>query len=198
MTDPTQPNPPTAPAPRQRTDGVRVSLPEDARPSGAAAPGRAPRRAAALQPRRRFGGTEAQIRGALVFYMVCAWLSGTFLLLLVAEMITRYGLGYDLVAGGTDRATGETVALGWQDLELENLAGGVNISTWILIVHGWFYVVYLISCFRIWTLMRWPFPQLVVMALGGVVPFLSFVVERKIHASTTAELRANPRAAKRY
>ena len=155
-------------------------------------------RAAALQPRRRFGGTAAQIRGALGFYMVWAWISGTFLLLLVAEMITRYGLGYDLVAGGTDRATGETVALGWQDLELENLAGGVNISTWILIVHGWFYVVYLISCFRIWTLMRWPFPQLVVMALGGVVPFLSFVVERKIHASTTAELRANPKAAKRY
>jgi hypothetical protein len=30
------------------------------------------------------------------------------------------------------------------------------------------------------------------------VPFLSFVVERKIHASTTAELRANPKAAKRY
>lgn len=198
MTEPTQPTPSPAPAPKERTDGVRVSLPPDARPSEAASPGRVPRRAAALQPRRRFGGTEAQIRGALTFYMVCAWISGTFLLLLVAEMITRYGLGYDLVAGGTDRATGQTVALGWQDLELENLAGGVNISTWILIVHGWFYVVYLISCFRIWTLMRWPFPQLVVMALGGVVPFLSFVVERKIHASTTAELRANPKAAKRY
>lgn len=196
MSEPTQPTP--TPAPRERTDGVRVSLPRDARPEAAASPGRIPARAAALQPRRRFGGTEAQIRGALKFYMVCAWLSGTFLLLLVAEMITRYGLGYDLVAGGTDRATGETVALGWQNLELENLAGGVNISTWILIVHGWFYVVYLVSCFRIWTLMRWPFPQLVVMALGGVVPFLSFVVERKIHASTTAELRSNPGAAKRY
>ncbi|MEX5298642.1 DUF3817 domain-containing protein [Kocuria sp. CPCC 205292] len=198
MTEPTQPTPSPAPAPKERTDGVRVPLPPDARPSEAASPGRVPRRAAALQPRRRFGGTEAQIRGALSFYMVCAWISGTFLLLLVAEMITRYGLGYDLIAGGTDRATGQTVALGWQDLELENLAGGVNISTWILIVHGWFYVVYLISCFRIWTLMRWPFPQLVVMALGGVVPFLSFVVERKIHASTTAELRAHPKAAKRY
>ncbi|KUG62209.1 MULTISPECIES: DUF3817 domain-containing protein [Kocuria] len=198
MTEPTQPTPSPAPVPKERTDGVRVPLPPDARPSEAASPGRVPRRAAALQPRRRFGGTEAQIRGALSFYMVCAWISGTFLLLLVAEMITRYGLGYDLIAGGTDRATGQTVALGWQDLELENLAGGVNISTWILIVHGWFYVVYLISCFRIWTLMRWPFPQLVVMALGGVVPFLSFVVERKIHASTTAELRAHPKAAKRY
>ncbi|MGK7222798.1 hypothetical protein AUQ48_08945 [Kocuria flava] len=198
MTEPTQPTPPETPRPKERTDGVRVALPEDAAPERAAAPGRVPRRSAGLQARRRFGGTEAQIRGALRFYMVCAWISGTFLLLLVAEMITRYGLGYDLIAGGTDKLTGATVPLGWQDLEVENLAGGVNISTWILIVHGWFYVVYLISCFRIWTLMRWPFPQLVVMALGGVVPFLSFVVERKIHASTTAELRANPQAAKRY
>ncbi|MBD4589872.1 DUF3817 domain-containing protein, partial [Xanthomonas citri pv. citri] len=81
-------------------------------------------------------------------------ISGTFLLLLVAEMITRYGLGYDLIAGGTDKVTGETVALGWQNLELENLAGGVNISTWILIVHGWFYVIYLLSCLRVWSLMR--------------------------------------------
>jgi len=204
MTEPTQPTPTpssapaSAPAPKERTDGVRVPLPRDAAPSRAAAPGHVPRQAAALQPRRRFGGTEAQIRGALKFYMVSAWISGTFLLLLVAEMITRYGLGYDLVAGGTDKLTGATVPLGWQDLELENLSGGVNISTWILIVHGWFYVVYLISCFRVWTLMRWPFPQLVVMALGGVVPFLSFIVERKIHASTAAELRANPKAAKRY
>ena len=75
---------------------------------------------------------------------------------------------------------------------------GVNVSTWILIVHGWFYVVYLLSCLRVWSLMRWPFAQLVVMALGGVVPFLSFIVERKIHRSTEAELAANPKAAKRY
>jgi len=31
-----------------------------------------------------------------------------------------------------------------------------------------------------------------------VVPFLSFIVERKIHRSTEAELAANPKAAKRY
>ena len=37
-----------------------------------------------------------------------------------------------------------------------------------------------------------------VIALGGVVPFLSFIVERKIHRSTEAELAANPKAAKRY
>ena len=36
MTEPTQPTP----APKDRTDGVRVSLPPDARPAEAASPGR--------------------------------------------------------------------------------------------------------------------------------------------------------------
>ena len=197
MSEPSpQPDPGSRPV--RRTDGVRVPAPEGATPERATVPESVRARAAALQPRRRFGGTETQIRGALRFYKICAWVSGTFLLLLVAEMITRYGLGYDLIAGGTDKLTGRSVALGWQNLELENLAGGVNISTLVLIIHGWFYVVYLFACFRVWSLMRWPFPQLVVMALGGVVPFLSFIVERKIHHSTEVELSSNPKAAKRY
>lgn len=185
------------PQPRERTDGVRVSAPRDADPQQAREPGVLPQYSA-LRTRRRFGGTEAQIRWWLRFYMICAWVSGTFLLLLVVEMILRYALGYDLIAGGTMAATGEANVLGLRNNELGDIEGGVNISTWILIVHGWFYVVYLFSCFRIWQLMRWPFPQLIVMALGGVVPFLSFIVERKIHRSTTAELASFPKAAKRY
>ena len=178
-----------APQPVHRTDGKRVPLPKDASPE---------RAAEAQVLRRRFGGTDAQIRWWLTFYKYCAWISGTFLLLLVAEMITRYVLGYDLIAGGQDALTGQDVALGWLNRETGNLVGGVNISTWILIIHGWFYVVYMLSCFRLWLLMRWPLAQLIVMLLGGVVPFLSFIVERKIYRETMAQLRANPRASKRY
>lgn len=47
----------------------------------------------------------------------------------------------------------------------------------ILIVHGWFYVVYLFSCFRVWSLMRWNFWRFIMLACGGVVPFLSFIME---------------------
>ncbi|MGV3015966.1 DUF3817 domain-containing protein [Rothia sp. 88186D007BW] len=148
--------------------------------------------------RKKFGGTEAQIRGALTFYKWCAWISGTFLLLLVAEMISRHIFGYDLIAGGVDAQTGETVALGWLNRQTGNLHGGLNISTWVLIIHGWFYVIYLFSCFRLWLLMRWKLPQMIVMALGGVVPFLSFIVERRIYAETLALLEANPQATKRY
>ncbi|WP_129656383.1 DUF3817 domain-containing protein [Rothia halotolerans] len=183
------PGPHGTPRPVERTDGKKVPLPPDASPEKAAN---------VRVARRKFAGTQSQIRGSLTFYKYCAWISGTFLLLLVAEMISRYAIGYDLIAGGRDASTGETVAVGWLNLETGNLVGGLNLSTWVLIVHGWFYVVYLIACFRVWFLMRWPFPQFIVMALGGVVPFLSFIVERRIHRETLSQLRANPKSTKRY
>ena len=73
--------------------------------------------------------------------------------------------------------------------------GGVNLSVAVLIVHGWMYVVYLMSNFRLWSLMRWPFSKMIILALGGVVPFLSFVVEKRFHAEVEAELAAEPAGA---
>ena len=67
-----------------------------------------------------------------------------------------------------------------------------------LIVHGWMYVVYLFADFRLWSLMRWPFSRFITIALGGVIPFLSFFTERTVHAEVDAELAAHPTAAKRY
>jgi len=148
--------------------------------------------------KRRFGGTERQIRSALKFYKVMAYLTGTMLLLLCAELVVRYVFGHYLFAGGTNAATGQPFSLGFADAEPLGVVGGVNLSITVLIVHGWMYVVYLISNFRLWTLMRWPFLKLILLALGGVVPFLSFVVEKKFHAEVEAELAANPQAAQRY
>ncbi|QCB96792.1 DUF3817 domain-containing protein [Arthrobacter sp. PAMC25564] len=148
--------------------------------------------------KRRFGGTEAQIRSALKFYKVMAYLTGSMLLLLCAELVTRYAFGQYLFAGGTNALTGQPFGLGFADAEPAGVIGGVNLSVTILIVHGWMYVVYLISNFRLWSLMRWPFGKLVLLALGGVVPFLSFFVEKKFHAEVEAELAANPQAPQRY
>jgi hypothetical protein len=36
--------------------------------------------------------------------------------------------------------------------------------------------------------MRWTFSRFIIIALGGVVPFLSFIVERRVHAQTVSEL----------
>lgn len=148
--------------------------------------------------KRRFGGTESQIRSALTFYKVLAYLTGTMLLLLCAELVARYVFGVYLFAGGTDAATGKPFGFGFADAESKAVLGGVNISVAVLIVHGWMYVVYLISNFRLWSLMRWPFTKLVLLALGGVVPLMSFIVEKKFHADVEGELAEHPQASKRY
>jgi integral membrane protein len=147
---------------------------------------------------RRFGGTVSQIRSALKFYRVAAYLTGTMLLLLCAEMIARYAFGQFLYAGGSDAFTGKPFGFGFADAEPAGVVGGANLSITILIVHGWMYVVYLISNFRLWSLMRWRFPRFILMALGGVVPFLSFIVERRMHAEAERDLEAHPDAGQRY
>ncbi|MDQ6741166.1 MAG: DUF3817 domain-containing protein, partial [Actinomycetota bacterium] len=79
-----------------------------------------------------------------------------------------------------------------------SVMGGFNISTTVLIVHGWMYVVYLIADFRLWSLMRWPFSRFILIALGGVIPFLSFFLETRIHRQVESELATFPKASKRY
>lgn len=148
--------------------------------------------------KRRFGGTEQQIRSALGFYKVLAYTTGVMLLLVVVEMIAKYGFGADIVAGGTSAANGETIALGFNKVTEQTITGGFNLSTAVLIVHGWMYVVYLIADFRLWSLMRWSFGRFILIALGGVVPFLSFIVEKKMHRQVEAELAAHPEAFVRY
>ena len=122
------------------------------------------------------------IRSALKFYKVTSYVTGTFLMLLVLEMIVRYGFGLDVWLAGPN---------GFLTLEERGLDGmglpstGLNISTSILIVHGWLYVAYLFGDFRLWTLMRWNFMRFLIIAAGGVVPMLSFFTER--HYSKVAE-----------
>jgi len=77
----------------------------------------------------------------------------------------------------------------------DSITEGFNLSTAILIAHGWLYVVYLFADFRLWSLMRWPFSRFIIIALGGVVPFLSFFVEShmtKLALREHAELVAEP------
>ena len=112
-----------------------------------------------------------RIRGALRFYQVAAIITGVLLLLLCAEMLMKYAFGLELELGGPD---------GFLAFVPIDTVTAVNLSTGILIVHGWFYVVYLFSDFRLWSLMRWPFTRFIVIALGGVVPALSFIMESRV------------------
>ena len=119
----------------------------------------------ALAPREE---NIPKIRGALTFYVVMANLTGIFLLLLCIEMILRYGFGYDVEMGGP---------FGFLALTPHEQVTAVNLSTAVLIIHGWLFVVYLIADFRLFTLMRWPFMTFLIIALGGIIPVLSFILE---------------------
>src|ERR1700712_1044718 len=121
-----------------------------------------------------------RIRSALTFYKVCAIITGTLLLLLCVEVIVKYPpIGVELELGGSH---------GFLALVPDGTVKAVNLSTGILIVHGWFYVVYLFSCFQLWSRMRWGFNRFIVLALGGVIPFLSFILEGRTAREITSDL----------
>jgi len=120
-----------------------------------------------------------RIRSALKLYRVTSIVTGSFLLLLCLMMVFRYILGVDIELAGPQ---------GFLALTPKDLIVGVNLSTVILIVHGWFYVLYLFSDFRLWSLARWPFSRFLFVALGGVIPLSSFFIEHRIHAQVVAQL----------
>ncbi|MDJ0334213.1 MAG: DUF3817 domain-containing protein [Rhodoglobus sp.] len=113
----------------------------------------------------------AKIRRTISVYKVSSYITGTFLLLLVLMMVFRYGFGVDIELLGP---------YGFLALTPKDLIAGINLSTLILIAHGWFYVLYLGADFVLWRLVRWSFTRFLFIALGGVIPFLSFYFERRV------------------
>lgn len=134
------------------------------------------------------------IRGALKLYRVAAIITGIMLLLLLAEMVLKYSpLHVELFAGGSGGFLWFAPVFpgpgcewysmfipGGMGCEIASGGDGVNISLLILISHGWFYVLYLFACFRLWSQMRWGFGRFINLALGGVVPMLSFFMEVRV------------------
>lgn len=148
------------------------------------------------------------IRGSLKFYQIASIITGVGLLLLVTEMILKYTpLHVELFLGGSGGFLWFAPVLAgpgceWWSLflpmtnscEMTSVGDGVNISLAILVVHGWFYVVYLFSAFRIWSLMRWQLTRFIVLALGGIVPLLSFFMEARVAREVRGYLSAREAA----
>ena len=135
-----------------------------------------------------------KIPGALTFYRVTAYITGVMLLLLVGEMILKYGVGYSVYAFMPGKPLVTLVA--WSPATADAKLPGMDVSTGILIAHGWLYVLYLIADFRLWSLMRMSFTKFIQIALGGVVPFMSFIVEHFITKQVRTFLAENPVPAK--
>jgi integral membrane protein len=108
--------------------------------------------------------------GATLRYRVLAWITGSMLLLLCLELILKYVFH----AGGVDAAGHPNPVIG----------------AWVAYAHGWIYVVYLVTVFDLWSKMRWRLGRLATMAAAGVVPVMSFILERKVHAQALARLEA--------
>lgn len=120
-----------------------------------------------------------KIRRVVSVYKVSSIITGTFLLLLVLMMVLRYGMGVDIELGGP---------FGFLALTPRELIVGVNLSTVILIVHGWLYVLYLACDFLLWRYVRWSFGKFLFIALGGIIPLLSFFLERRIPRDALAAI----------
>lgn len=130
------------------------------------------------------------IISALKLYKVSSYITGIFLLLLMAtwglrrlEVVT-FGelIGYDLWMFGPGGILTAEPYLNEGEGMPET---GISLTVAILVVHGWLYVLYLFADFRLWTLMRWSFMRFLIIAAGGVVPFLSFYTEK--HYAKIAE-----------
>lgn len=62
---------------------------------------------------------------------------------------------------------------------------GNDVLSWSAYAHGWMYVLYLVTVFLLGTAVRWRPGRMVLVALAGTIPLMSFVAER----SVTREVR---------
>lgn len=101
------------------------------------------------------------MRNALLRYRVMAYLVGTLLIVL-----TLVGL------------------------PLKYVYGDDRVVTWTGIPHGWLYMILLITAVDLGRRARWPWRRLLLIALAGTVPFLSFIAERSATKDVRAKLAA--------
>ena len=120
-----------------------------------------------------------RIRKALSFYKVTSVITGIMLLLLCAVMVMKYAFNVQLFLF-TPNGFAEFVPLAPEGIDADFTGSGFDLFKAILIAHGWFYVVYLVSDFMVWSPMRWNFWKFLLIALGGVIPLMSFFLEAKI------------------
>jgi integral membrane protein len=106
------------------------------------------------------------VDGALKRYRVMAFVTGSFLIVLTVVTAVKY-IG---------------AAAGWENESF------LSVATAIGIVHGWIFMVYVVTCADLWRRMKWRLGRLLTMVLGGVVPVMSFVVERRVSREVAASL----------
>lgn len=75
-------------------------------------------------------------------------------------------------------------------LPMKYLAYDDTVVTWTAIPHGWLYMLLLLTAYDLGRRARWSWRRLLLIALAGTVPFLSFVAERAATKDVRAKLAA--------
>ena len=95
-----------------------------------------------------------------------AWTTGIWLIALCYEMVLKYIVKVD------------------------------NPPSWIAIVHGWVYFVYLLFTANLAVKVRWPIGKTIGVLLAGTIPLLGIIVEHfqhQGHQGSASASRAAPR-----
>lgn len=103
------------------------------------------------------------MKGALLRYRVMAYVVGCLLIVLVCVGVP-----------------------------LKYLADNDTVVTWTGIPHGWLYMILIITAFDLGRRARWGWGRLILIALAGTVPFLSFVAEHYATKDVRAKLSVYP------
>ena len=129
---------------------------------------------------------ESALKGALKYFKVTSYITGVFLILIMILWGIRLSIQADLWLAGPDGFLYLAYySVDTNDVKVGLPDTGLDLTVISLIVHGWLYVAYLFGAFRMWTLYRWKFTSFLLIALGGIIPLLSFFTER--HYSKVAE-----------
>ena len=103
-----------------------------------------------------------ELRGALLRFRVMAWVTGVALLAVCLGMVLKYGF------------------------DVHN-----TLVDSVAQIHGFLFIVYLLTVGHLGLVkMRWPTSRLLLTALAGTVPVMSFIFERKITRELEREAAA--------
>ncbi len=99
------------------------------------------------------------IRAALLRYRVMAYVVGVLLVVLVLVGVP-----------------------------LKYFADNGTVVTWTGVPHGYLYMVLIITAYDLGRRVHWPWGRLLLIALAGTIPFLSFVAEYRARKDVLARL----------
>lgn len=72
---------------------------------------------------------------------------------------------------------------------------GNDVLAWWAMPHGFLYMIYLVAVALLGFALRWDLLKMIGVMLAGVVPFLSFWVEHRVHRSALAQIEAQEASA---